>query len=236
MLYRMNVQAAALETALGEAGVSYQIRGSKRFFDLPEVKQAVMPLRAASVSIVGEPLFKSVSDVLRGRSAGARRRRRRAARCATGGSRSTRSWASSTRPRPAPPSAQFTDELMERQASQHEPTVSAVTLATLHSAKGLEWDNVFLVGLSEGLVPISYAGSFEQIDEERRLLYVGITRARRRLSLSWAATGLQQRSPRERSRFLSEIGIRTARAAGARGACHSPVRASKTSVVAEDRR
>jgi DNA helicase-2/ATP-dependent DNA helicase PcrA len=65
VLYRVNVQAAALETALGDVGVSYQIRGSKRFFDLPEVKQAVMSLRAASVSIVGEPLFKSVSDVLR---------------------------------------------------------------------------------------------------------------------------------------------------------------------------
>ena len=93
-----------------------------------------------------------------------------------------------------------------------------MTLATLHSAKGLEWDAVFLVGLSEGLVPISYAGSFEQVDEERRLLYVGVTRARRRLALSWAATGLQQRSPRERSRFLAELGTRTARAAGARGA------------------
>ena len=113
---------------------------------------------------------------------------------------------------------QFTDELMERQAGQHEPTVSAVTLATLHSAKGLEWDAVFVVGLSEGLVPISYAGTFEQIDEERRLLYVGITRARRRLALSWSGSGHQQRAPRQRSRFLTELGMRNARAAGARGA------------------
>ena len=112
---------------------------------------------------------------------------------------------------------QFTDELMERQAGQHEPTVAAVTLATLHSAKGLEWDAVFLIGLAEGLVPISYASTFEQIDEERRLLYVGITRARKRLSLSWASTGSQQRTPREKSRFLAEIGIRNARVAGARG-------------------
>ncbi|TFB51258.1 ATP-dependent helicase [Cryobacterium tagatosivorans] len=217
VLFRVNVQAAALETALGDVGVSYQIRGSKRFFDLTEVKQAVMSLRAASVSIVGEPLFKSVSDVLR----------------SLGWSHSAPEAPGAVRDRweslnaimglvdQSPPGTtfrQFTDELMERQAGQHEPTVAAVTLATLHSAKGLEWDAVFLVGLSEGLVPISYAGTFEEVDEERRLLYVGITRARRRLALSWAASGLQQRSPRERSRFLAEIGIRTARAAGARGA------------------
>jgi DNA helicase-2/ATP-dependent DNA helicase PcrA len=113
---------------------------------------------------------------------------------------------------------QFTDELMERQAGQHEPTVSAVTLATMHSAKGLEWDAVFVVGLSEGLVPISYASTFEQIDEERRLLYVGITRARKRLALSWSSSGVQARGARERSRFLEELGSRTARAAGARTA------------------
>jgi DNA helicase-2/ATP-dependent DNA helicase PcrA len=217
VLYRVNVQAAALETALGDVGVSYQIRGSKRFFDLAEVKQAVMQLRAASVSIVGEPLFKSVSDVLRSLGWS------QAAPEAPGAVRDR--WESLNALMglvdQAPPGTtfrQFTDELMERQAGQHEPTVSAVTLATLHSAKGLEWDAVFLVGLSEGLVPISYAGSFEQVDEERRLLYVGVTRARRRLALSWAATGLQQRSPRERSRFLVELGTRTARAAGARGA------------------
>lgn len=216
VLYRVNVQAAVVETALGDVGVSYQIRGSKRFFDLPEVKQAVMSLRAASVSIVGEPLFKSVSDVLRSlgwsqtapESQGAVRDRWESLNAIMG---LVDQAVSGTTFR------QFTDELMERQAGQHEPTVSAVTLATLHSAKGLEWDAVFVIGLCEGLVPISYAASFEQIDEERRLLYVGITRARRRLALSWAVSGLQQRSPRVRSRFLAEIGIRTARAAGARG-------------------
>lgn len=217
VLFRVNVQAAALETALGEVGVSYQIRGSKRFFDLPEVKQAVMSLRAASVSIIGEPLFKSVSDVLR----------------SLGWSQSAPEARGAVRDRweslnalmglvdQAPPGTTFrafTDELMERQAGQHEPTVSAVTLATLHSAKGLEWNAVFVIGLSEGLVPISYAGTFEQVDEERRLLYVGITRARQRLMMSWAVSGQQARSGRAPSRFLAELGTRSVRAAGARGA------------------
>lgn len=217
ILFRVNVQAAALETALNEIGVSYQIRGAKRFFDLPEVKQAVMSLRAASVSIVGEPLFKSVSDVLR--SLGWSQAPPEARGAVRDRWESLNALMGLVDLAPAGTTfRQFTDDLMERQAGQHEPTVSAVTLATLHSAKGLEWDNVFLIGLSEGLVPISFAGTFEQVDEERRLLYVGITRARRRLSLSWAVSGVQQRSPRERSRFLSEIGIRTARVAGARGA------------------
>ncbi|MET0974999.1 MAG: ATP-dependent helicase [Leifsonia sp.] len=213
VLFRVNVQSAALEQSFAEAGVSYQVRGAKRFFDLPEVKQAILALRAASVSIAGEPLFKSVSDVLR----------------SMGWSQSAPEVRGAVRDRwesldaimglvdEAPAGTTFrafTDELLERQRSQHEPTVSAVTFATLHSAKGLEWDHVFVVGLSEGLVPISYARTFEQVDEERRLLYVGITRARRSLELSWAQVGTHQRGVREPSRFLAELGSRTPRAAG----------------------
>ena len=85
--------------------------------------------------------------------------------------------------------------------------MQAVTLATLHSAKGLEWDSVHLVGLSEGLVPISYAKDQAAIDEERRLLYVGVTRARRRLALTWSATqGTSRAGQRQPSRFLTELG------------------------------
>jgi DNA helicase-2/ATP-dependent DNA helicase PcrA len=100
----------------------------------------------------------------------------------------------------------FVDELFERSAAQHEPTMSAVTLATLHSAKGLEWDTVYLVGLNDGLVPITYAKTDEAIDEERRLLYVGITRARHRLHLSWAKGGSARGGERRPSRFLAELG------------------------------
>jgi len=74
----------------------------------------------------------------------------------------------------------------------------------LHAAKGLEWDVVAVVGLSEGLVPISFAAdSPDQVEEERRLLYVGVTRARERLLLSWArARTPGGRAGRRPSRFL----------------------------------
>ena len=72
----------------------------------------------------------------------------------------------------------FLAELEQRAAAQHAPTVQGVTLASLHAAKGLEWDAVFLVGLVEGTLPIQHAVTDEQVDEERRLLYVGVTRAR----------------------------------------------------------
>ncbi|MGH3999318.1 MAG: HRDC domain-containing protein, partial [Pseudonocardiaceae bacterium] len=84
------------------------------------------------------------------------------------------------------------------------PAVQGVTLASLHSAKGLEWDAVFLVGLVEGTLPIQYAdGDQAALEEERRLLYVGVTRARRWLALSWALSrGSDDWRSRRRSRFL----------------------------------
>jgi DNA helicase-2/ATP-dependent DNA helicase PcrA len=90
--------------------------------------------------------------------------------------------------------------------------VQGVTLASLHSAKGLEWDAVFLVGLTDTTVPISHATTDAQIAEERRLLYVGITRARERLALSWAlARSPGQRRGRRPSRFLDGLRPHVAR-------------------------
>jgi len=208
VLYRINVQGAALETALSDAGVSYQLRGATRFFELPEVKQALMMLKGAAVASLGEPLFKTVSDVLRSlgwtqnppESRGAVRDRWDSLNAIMGLAEAAPAGTTIR---------QFVDELYERAAAQHEPALDAVTLATLHSAKGLEWENVYLVGLSEGYLPITYAKTDEAIDEERRLLYVGITRARKRLALSWAASGQGRSGERVPSRFLEELRSRT---------------------------
>jgi DNA helicase-2/ATP-dependent DNA helicase PcrA len=204
ILYRINVQSAALEAALGDAGVPYLVRGSTRFFDLKEVKEAIMMIKGASISITGEPIFKTVSDVLRSlgwtqeapESRGALRDRWESLNALMGLAEEA----------PAGISLRdFVSDLLERQAGQHEPTMSAVTLATLHSAKGLEWDSVYIAGVSEGLLPITYAKGLEAIDEERRLFYVGVTRARRRLSLSWSAEGAHRGQGRQASRFLAEL-------------------------------
>jgi DNA helicase-2/ATP-dependent DNA helicase PcrA len=102
--------------------------------------------------------------------------------------------------------AEFVAVLDERAAMQHAPTVDGVTLASLHAAKGLEWDAVFLVGLVDGTVPITYATTPAQVEEERRLLYVGITRAREHLTFSWAtARNPGSRGQRRPSRFLDGL-------------------------------
>jgi hypothetical protein len=117
-------------------------------------------------------------------------------------------------------------ELEERAAAQHAPSVEGVTLASLHAAKGLEWDAVFLVGLVDGTMPLVHADTPDAVEEERRLLYVGVTRARFHLSLSWALS----RSPggrgsRRPSRFLDGLHKASARPAPAPGPPGRPARA-----------
>lgn len=206
VLYRANAQSAPLASALAAAGVATSVLGGRRFFDQPEVRQAVMALRAASVAPLESGFRDSVRDVLRSLGltnepppAGGALRDAWEARAAL--------LALADEEPPTATLRSFTDRLMARAKDQHEPALATVTLATLHAAKGLEWDHVHLVGLAEGQLPIAYARSLEQIDEERRLAYVGITRAARTLSLSWAeGSGRQMRQP---SRFLAEIGTRT---------------------------
>jgi DNA helicase-2/ATP-dependent DNA helicase PcrA len=115
-------------------------------------------------------------------------------------------------------------ELDQRAEAQHAPTVEGVTLASLHAAKGLEWDAVFLVGLTDGTMPIQHAETSEEIEEERRLFYVGVTRARTRLALSWALSRTDGgRKTRRRSRFLTGIAPDSATPSpkGAPGRCRN---------------
>jgi DNA helicase-2/ATP-dependent DNA helicase PcrA len=210
VLYRAHAQSAELVRALSDLGVATTVLGGKRFFDLPEVRQAVMALRGASVAPIESGFADAVRDVLRSlgltdeppAAGGALRDAWEARRAIL---RLAEEAAQGTTLRT------FTDELTARARTQDEPAMRTVTLATIHAAKGLEWDHLHIVGLSEGLLPISYATTFEQVDEERRLAYVGITRAARTLSLSWAR-GQRDRQP---SRFLREIGSGSLRAVGA---------------------
>ncbi|MGZ8805232.1 MAG: 3'-5' exonuclease, partial [Microbacterium sp.] len=211
ILYRAHSQSAELVRALADCGIAATVLGGRRFFEIPEVRQAVMALRGASVAPLESGFEDAVRDVLRSLGftdeppqAGGALRDAWEARAAL--LRLAEESPEGTTLRT------FTDELQARARAQHEPAMRTVTLATLHAAKGLEWDHVHLLGVAEGLLPISYATTFEQVDEERRLAYVGITRAGRTLTLSWSR-GTRDRQP---SRFLREIGTGTLRADGGR--------------------
>ena len=215
VLFRINAQSEVYEQALADAGVPYVLRGGERFFDRPEIREARLLLRgAARAGQDGDKLPDAVRSVLSSLNW-------HAEHPPPGGTARER-WESLTALVnladdliATMPEAQLPDlvaELDARANAQHAPTVQGVTLASLHSAKGLEWDAVFLVGLTDTTVPISHATTDAQIAEERRLLYVGITRARERLALSWAlARSPGQRRGRRPSRFLDGLRPHVAR-------------------------
>jgi DNA helicase-2/ATP-dependent DNA helicase PcrA len=116
---------------------------------------------------------------------------------------------------PGAPLTELSAELQTRSALGHVPSATGVTLASLHSAKGLEWDVVFMPCLTDGALPIVYAQTPQALEEERRLLYVGLTRARELLYLSWSlAREPGGRWARQPSPFLDDLRPRT----GERGA------------------
>ncbi|GAA2849123.1 UvrD-helicase domain-containing protein [Paenarthrobacter ilicis] len=212
ILFRTNGQSSAYEQALASAGIGYQLRGGERFFARKEVRDAILQLRAATRAVAEGPqesLGQIVRDIVSSlgytdappHNGGALRERWEslAALVALADELAVSRGEQFTL-------AEFVNELQERSVAQHAPTVQGVTLASLHSAKGLEWDAVFLVGLSEGLMPISFADTPEDVDEERRLLYVGITRAREYLTMSWSTARTPGgRANRKPSRFLDGL-------------------------------
>ncbi|MEV6555283.1 ATP-dependent DNA helicase UvrD2 [Nocardia sp. NPDC051756] len=221
VLYRINAQSESYEQALTERGIAYQVRGGEGFFSRAEVRQAVSALRQAASrddlpgeARSGTALVTLVRAVLapvgltKEEPAGAQAREK---------------WASLVA------LVTLTEDLVEhddkldlpgllrelaaRTEARHPPTVQGVTLASLHAAKGLEWDAVFLVGVADGTLPIQHVladdGSVAdeaKLEEERRLLYVGVTRAREHLQLSWALARAEgRRRTRRRSRFLNGL-------------------------------
>ena len=210
VLYRVNAQSEAYEQALGEVGVPYQVRGGERFFQRAEVRSAVAALRTAAPrapeDAVGPGLVTTVRAVLGAEGltdeppagGGAQRQRWESLHALA----ELAAELAATVPELDLPG--FVAELGTRAQAQHPPTVQGVTLASLHAAKGLEWDAVFLVGLTDGTLPIQHAdGDDAAIEEERRLFYVGVTRARVHLRMSWALSrSAGGRRSRRRSRFL----------------------------------
>jgi DNA helicase II / ATP-dependent DNA helicase PcrA len=216
VLLRINAQMERFERTLSDAQVPYVVRGAERFYDRPEVRQAVVLLRGAAraagagtdaTGLPGE-LAAAVRHVLA--SAGltstppATRgavRERWESLAAIAGLADDLAAA-----RPAATLAEFAAEVAERAEAGHAPVAAAVTLATMHAAKGLEWDAVLLPGLTDGIMPIVHARTAEAVEEERRLLYVAVTRARVHLALSWAPARTPGAEPsRQRSRFLAAL-------------------------------
>jgi DNA helicase-2/ATP-dependent DNA helicase PcrA len=213
ILFRINAQSESFEEALSARGVPYVVRGAARFFDRPEVREAVTRLRGAARSGEGaeDGIVQSVTGILGGMGW--------TSEPPTGRGQTRDRWESwqalvdqAEEFAATPIDGQssdlnaFVDDLDRRASEQHAPVADGVTLATFHAAKGLEWDSVFLCGLQDGTLPITYAETPAAIEEERRLLYVGMTRARVDLSLSWSlARNPGGRGSRKPSRFLDPL-------------------------------
>ncbi|RYE74247.1 MAG: ATP-dependent helicase, partial [Myxococcales bacterium] len=188
VLYRINAQSENFEEALTSAGIPYVLRGAMRFFERPEVRQATALLRADAR--VGEAttdeLVPRVRNILT--SMGWTEEPPAARGQARDRWESLMSLISLAQDfadaEVAPTLTALVAELDRRAHEQHAPVAEGVTLATMHTAKGLEWDAVFVAGVQDGTVPFTHADTPEAIEEERRLLYVALTRARLHLTVS----------------------------------------------------
>ncbi len=266
VLVRLNAQIATFEAVFTRAGIPYQVRG-QHFFERRDVKSAIEELRRVSDALAGDELVEAVVERWGSRlgfdpeaDVEGREARERQAALVTllaivretaagsvvptesdgpaGSGESVNGEAALS----ASPALSARDAVMVKLSARAEReragSADGVELLTYHRAKGLEWDAVFMPSLEEGLLPVAQAGDDDAaLAEERRLLYVGITRARVHLSLSWAqqresASGKLQR--RTMSRFLRDLGAvppagsvsaartRSGSASGSRGAGSRP--------------
>ncbi len=202
VLYRINVQSLVFEHVLGEMRIPFRVRGG-RFFDEPVVTQALVLVRGRLQTDPAASARDTMALILR----------------------ENLGWLAKPPANPVdrhdwnimsalaqiaenlPVTATVIDlaaDLKHRVDNEMEPAVSAVTLSTTHNAKGLEWDTVFVIGMSDGLFPLSYSMGDGPLQEERRLAYVAFTRAGRSLTLSWAERQKASGPLRTRSRFIPE--------------------------------
>lgn len=192
VLVRTNAQRALLEDAFKRFGIPYQATGGAAWLSTPGVRGAIEELRefpttrlVTHVPDIDAMALEAEDDVAPYLMELARAARLCAAESPTITIAEFLTWLEVTYRFDAP--------------ALDEHATSAVTVTTFHRAKGLEWPVVFLAGIEDGLVPLG-SGNDAQIEEERRLFYVAITRAREELHLSWAkrrATnrGVQDRKP-----------------------------------------
>jgi len=195
VLARTNNQLNGLEKAMNTANLPYQVRNTERFFERKEVRDFLKQVRTASVIPTEgvswlDELRTLAQPYLTGGAIDGIAALLHLSRELDGDSGFT------------PKNLRaYLREVEDRVQQNNPPTMPVTTLATLHAAKGLEWERVFLIGVSDGILPLennSTTGDQAAIDEERRLFYVGITRAKSDLRLSYRGKA---------SRFLAEAGL-----------------------------
>lgn len=252
ILYRFNAQSEAWERSLADAEIPFRLHDDPGFFGRRHVQQALTVMEGAARDGEGEPAADDPLVLLEGAPPvhptldrlvpRILQRRMSWTPEEPSGERARERWADlrvlvdlAEERAEGDPDATLDDylaDLRERAALGRTPVDGGVHLLTLHRAKGLEFDAVFVVGADEGRVPSRYAVAHDArlqragvsapsaVAEERRLFYVGVTRARRHLQVSWSTDGR-----RRRSRFLGGRTIRSARSGSSGGAVRREERA-----------
>ena len=169
ILARTNAQLDQVKSALNNLRVASQIRSGERFFERVDVRDAMRLIRGASVlPSEGGDWFADLVSVLQpfGDADYVTAFLRLARSIKDNGGENMRA---------------FLREIEDRAEQNNPPILPGVTLSTLHGAKGLEWDHLYLIGISEGVLPMG-----NDLNEERRLFYVGVTRAKERIQITYA--------------------------------------------------
>jgi len=192
ILARTNAQLKGAEKAMLAANIPYQVRNTERFFERREIRDFLKQVRQASVIPAEDSgwideLRSLAQPYLTGEAIDGIAALLHLARELEGDENFSPKTLRG-----------YLREVEDRVQQNNPPTMPVVTLATLHAAKGLEWERVFLIGASDGQLPLANSAGDVALDEERRLFYVGITRAKADLHISYRGKA---------SQFLRESGL-----------------------------